>query len=239
MDLQAFYKDQYDKSLASKSEINSSLSTHIGILTALVAALYYASTNFDLNDSLILSISFIVFTLLAVAFLSISTYRLIKAFSDFHNGQEYAYLNDTDYLDNYYTDLVTFYSTAPDVDRESAEELAVNEFNSYLTKELIKNTAINQINNRLKTYHRFKCHQFMIYALIVLSLLVIPFGIDFGIHKGEEKVHKVKIEYPLSLILSVEYKDSVQRLTFKTSDYGKSNRKKTDTTAIITNKRRR
>ncbi|SEB15711.1 hypothetical protein SAMN05443550_112189 [Pedobacter hartonius] len=63
MDLQTFYKDQYDKSLASKSEINSSLSTHIGISTTLVAALFYATTNFDFNDNLILSVFFIDFHL--------------------------------------------------------------------------------------------------------------------------------------------------------------------------------
>jgi len=239
MDLQIFYKDQYDKSLVNKSEINSSLSTHIGILTALVAALFYATTNFNFNDNLILSIFFIVFTFLAVVFLSISIYRLIKAFSDFHNGQEYAYLNDADFLDNYYIDLVIFYKAQPVVTGISAEEIAINEFNGYLTKELIKNTTVNQINNRQKTYHRFKCHQFMIYALIVLSLLIIPFGIDFGLSKGQDKVHKVKIDSPVPLILTLEYKDTIQRFNLKTLSNGKSNRKKTDTPAIITNKRRR
>jgi hypothetical protein len=146
---------------------------------------------------------------------------------------------DADFLDNYYIDLVTFYSSQPVVTSISAEEMAINEFNGYLTKELIKNTTVNQINNRQKTYHRFKCHQFMIYALIVLSLLIIPFGTDFGINKGRDKVQKVRIESPIPLILTLQYKDTVERFNSKTSSNGKSNRKKTDTTAIITNKRRR
>ena len=113
MEQEAFYKDQYDKTLDRKNEINTSLSTPIGILTALIAGLYFATTNFDFADNKNLSIAFVVVGLLSVFLLGLSIYHLIRAFSDFHNGYDYAYLNDTDVLDNYYKGLVTFYHSHP------------------------------------------------------------------------------------------------------------------------------
>lgn len=188
-----FYKDQYDRTLDRKNEINTSLSTPIGIVTALLAGLYFASTNFDFEDNRYLSLSFIAVSVISILLLGKSIYHLIRAFSDFHNGYDYAYLNDADVLDVYYKELISFYQTLPDATFADSVAEAKKEFDEYLLRELIKSAGINQKNNKSKIFQRFKCHQYLIYALIALSLLVIPFGIDFGISKGKDKVQKVKL----------------------------------------------
>ncbi len=235
----AFYKDQYDKTLERKNEINSSLSTPIGILTALVAGLFYATTNFNFDDNLTLSIVFAVIGVVSIGLLSISIYRLVRAFSDLQNGLEYFYLNDADVLNTYYQGLITFYTAQAGAIPANIIISAQKEFEEYLTAELITNTANNQINNREKTFHRFQCHQYMIYSLISLSLLIIPFGIDFGISKGKDKVQKVKVESVLPVTLTLKYKDTIQRLNINPTSNGNTGSSKTDTTTVIKSKGRR
>lgn len=239
MEQEVFYKDQYDKTLDRKNEINTSLSTPIGILTALIAGLYFATTNFDFSDSNYLSITFVIIGLLSVFLLGRSIYHLIRAFSDFHNGYDYAYLNDADVLDNYYKGLVAFYHSKPNATLTDSINKAKKEFDDYLLHELVKSAGINQKNNKSKVFQRFQCHQYMIYALIALSLLIIPFGIDFGIGKGKDKVQKVEINSVIPINLNLKYKDTTTRLNIKPINDGKRNRKKTDTTANANDKGRR
>jgi len=192
-----FYKDQYDKALDKKNEINTSLATPIGILTALIGSLFYATSNFNFLGPSLLTITFSLFALISIILLGISIYRLIRAFSDFHNGLEYGYLNDTDVLDNYYKTLIRFNTDRSISTIASVQHRSKDEFDQYILSELIRNTGINQRKNRKKIFHRFHCHQYIIYALISLSLLVIPFGIDYCNNK--DRVQKVKIESPISL----------------------------------------
>lgn len=238
MEHEAFYKDQYDRSLDRKNEINASLSTPIGILTALIAGLYFASTNFDFSDNIILTIIFAVIGGLSLFLLGKSIYHLILAFSDLHNGYDYAYLNDTDVLDNYYQGLVSFYQSQPGATPAGSIAEAKKEFDEYILKELIKSAGINQKNNKSKIFQRFQCHQYMIYALIALSLLIIPFGIDFGLNKGKDKVQKVKIDSVIPVDLSLKYKDTTLRLNIKPYDNGTRN-KKTDTSTHANDQGRR
>jgi len=207
MEQEEFYKDQYDKSLDQKNEINISLSTPIGILTALIASLYFVSTNFDFNNDQKLSIPFIIIGSLSLLVLGRSIYHLIRAFSDFHNGYNYAYLNDTDVLNAYYQGLVSFYQSQASVVTNATGIIAAREeFDEYILKELINSAGINQKNNKSKIFQRFQCHQYMIYTLISLSLLVIPFGIDFGINKGKDKIHRVRIDSIIPIKLNIKYK---------------------------------
>jgi hypothetical protein len=53
-------------------------------------------------------------------------------------------------------------------------------------------------------------------------LLIIPFGIDFGISKGKGKVEKVKIDSAIPVNLNIKYKDTVERLNLKPASDGKS-----------------
>lgn len=237
MEQEAFYKDQYDKTLDRKNEINTSLSTPIGILTALLAGLYFASTNFDFSDNRFLSVSFVVISVVSIFLLGKSIYHLIRAFSDFHNGYDYAYLNDTDVLDSYYQGLVNFYQSQPNSTLAGSIAEAKKEFDAYLLQELIKSAGINQKNNKSKIFQRFQCHQYMIYALIALSLLIIPFGIDFGVNKGKDKVQRVKIDSVIPVNLNIKYKDTIERLNIKTHSDGRS--KKTNTSTNSNDKGRR
>lgn len=128
-------------------------------MTALVAGLFYATTNFNFDDNLTLFIVFALIGLVSVGLLSVSIYRLVRAYSDLQNGLEYFSLNDADVLNTYYQGLITFYTAQAGAPPGNIIISGQKEFEEYLTSELITNTATNQNKNLEKTFHRFQCHQ--------------------------------------------------------------------------------
>ncbi|HVW13672.1 MAG TPA: hypothetical protein VHB54_07625 [Mucilaginibacter sp.] len=242
MEQEEFYKDQYDRTLDRKNEINASVSTPIGILTALIAGLYFETTNFDYGDMAWLCIVFLLIAVISAILIACSIYHLIKAFSDFQNGYNYAYLNDTDVLDKYYQGLLTYYQSQPNTTASGAKTSAQKEFEAYILSELIKSAGINQKNNKAKVAERFQCHKFMIFALISLSLLIIPFGVDFALHRGKDKVQKIKIESVVPVSLSARLQDTFSKKQLKLRDHVETTRNtgsKTDTASNSDDKRRR
>ncbi|MCZ4222957.1 hypothetical protein [Pedobacter rhodius] len=223
MNPEEFYKGQYDKSLAERTEINNSLSTPIGILTALLAGLYFCSTNFSYNCNPGLLWTFIIIAIISSVLLIVAIIYLILVFADFLKGRDYISLNDSDLLNKYYVDLVNFYNNQPGAISSEVLIRSKKEFDEYLLAELIRNSANNQRINRIKTALLFQSHKFMIYGLIFLSLLIVPFGIDFGKNRGKDKVQKVKIEQVIPIDLNIKYnKDTIIRLLLKPTDHGKA-----------------
>lgn len=196
MDKFDFYKEQYYQEIDRKNDISNSLSTPIGIISALVAGLFYSLTTYDFSLGMALTIPFILLFVLSVVFLSVSVYHLIKAFSDFHNGFDYAYLVDTDDLDKYYKELKVFYKQ-----ESTSSDASDNDFHEYVLSELIKSTGINQKNNKSKIFHRFLCNKHMINAFLTMCVLTIPFGVNFGLQNTKPKVQKIEVDSTLNVNL--------------------------------------
>jgi hypothetical protein len=79
----------------------------------------------------------------------------------------------------------------------------------------------------------------MIYSIISLTLLIIPFAYDFGLTKSQGEVQRVEIKYltpfSLTLRLHIDNKNS----DFKIYKDGKSNLKRTGTAKNPIHQRRR
>jgi hypothetical protein len=176
-------------------------------------------------------ITFVVIGLVALYLLGCSVRFLLRTLTDLQNGTDYVYLIDADELDGYYKNLLTFYNAQPNTTTAKAESEAKKDLDEYVLNDLIRCAGINQRNNFSKIAGRYSCYRYMIYAIISLSLLIIPFGIDFGISKGKDKVEKVKIDSAIPLNLNIKYKDTVERLNLKPASDGKPEHKKTGTSA--------
>jgi hypothetical protein len=198
MDYLEFYKERYYKEVERKNEITSSFSTPIGIISALVAALFYFLTLFDFSINIILSIIFIAIAALSVVLLGIAIYHLIIAFSNSHNGLRYAYLNNSDELENYHKELKNYCIES------NAADTSDKEFNDYILNELIKSSSINQTNNDTKVFHRFICNKYMIFAFLAVCSLAFPFGVNFGIKKTLPNTQKVEIDSSLNINLQTK-----------------------------------
>lgn len=183
INLREFYKDYYDKTLERKNEINNSLSVLVGIITALIAALFYVLINFDFHFNILLSVIFIIFSAMVTFFLGSSVYCLIKAFSDFHDGYNYAYLDSADLLNQYYEELIQQYNRLPVMMPADRIEHAKDKFSNYITTLLIRAAKINTDNNNTKDINRYKCHEALIYSIITLILVLIVFYVNFVFNK--------------------------------------------------------
>jgi hypothetical protein len=62
----------------------------------------------------------------------------------------------------------------------------------------------------------------MIFALISLSLTIIPFGIDFAIHRGKDKIKKVKIESIVPVSLAAKPRDTSNKKQLKQQSHVKA-----------------
>ena len=189
MNLYDFYKEQYQKSLDGKNEINSSLSTPIGILTTLAGAFFYLVSNFGYFKQHFLTFAFIVLALGTFYLLGRCIFHIFKCLSDFHQGYEYAYLPDVEVIEQYHKDLKEYYN---ELDLFNTNDLA-DDFERYIITELVKNASINQKNNKSKLYERFNCYKYLIYTSVCLILLMVPYGINFVMDKNAEKTQNVKI----------------------------------------------
>lgn len=187
MDKFDFYKELNLKEEDKKNQINNSLSLPIGIITGLVAGLFYFLTAFDFNLSFWDSIVFSLITLTSIFFLGASIFHLIKSYSNFHKGYDYAYLADANDLDNYYKELKKYYETNP-----TLTDTSETEFKQYIFKELVKNTDLNQKNNKKKNKHRFNCEKHLITAFLFLCLNLFPFGYNYALKK--DKNHSVLLD---------------------------------------------
>lgn len=179
IDLREFYKDYYDKTLERKNEINNSLSVPIGIITALIAALFYALTTFDFQLSWVISVVFTLLSLIAVFLLSSSVYYLIRALSDFHDGYDYAYLDNANALNEYYESLIRYYISLPGNPAANSTEQAKIKFSDHVTQNLIYCIIINHSNNNSKSQHRYKCYKYIIYSIVTFSFVFIVFYVNF------------------------------------------------------------
>jgi len=195
MDNLEFYKEQYYKEIERKNDISNSLATPIGIISALVAGLLYSLTSFDFSLNTTLVVIFLLTLIVVLFFLAISIFHLITAFSDFHNGFNYAYLIDTDDLGGYHKQLKDYYAQTKTTDTSDVE------FKEYILSEFIKSTGINQKNNKSKIKHRYLCHKYMINTFLTMCILTIPFGINFGLQNTKPKIQKVEIDSTLNINL--------------------------------------
>lgn len=202
MELEEFYKNQYDTSNAQRNEINTSLSMPVSILTALIAGLLFALTSFNFKSNIGLSLLFSFLAGVSLFLLTRSIYHLTKAVSEFHNGYNYVKLKSTDVLDAYYHELIQFHRLQNRGQLDISVREARKEFDDFILKELIRTAGINQRNNESKTFQRFQCYQFMIFSLMSLSLLVIPYGIDFELNREVQKVQLIRADsiLPIKLV---------------------------------------
>ena len=198
-----FYKEFYFKELDNRNEINSSLSLPIGLITALIAGIFYLLTNFDYKYSVAITTLFVIQIIFSIAFLVASIYNLIKAYSDFHKGYDYAILADTADLDNYYQQLKAFYASNTALPDSSKQE-----FETYVLNEMIKNTGDNQKNNKKKTKFRYNCERHLINSFVAISLCLPVFCIDYSFKAEKKEPIEVRIDTSKTIPINLNSKEN-------------------------------
>jgi hypothetical protein len=186
-----FYQDYYFRELNRRNEIDGSLSTPIGLITALVGGGSYLITNFEYHVSLWLTIPFIAAMGAGLVFLGLSVYNLIKAYTNFPSRYNYILIADNEEIETYRQELKAYYAANPSL-RDTSEE----EFEQYLISSMVKNTGANQRNNKRKMKFSYHCEKNLIIALIVLAVSLPFFSINYWLKPVKKASFDAKIVGP-------------------------------------------
>ena len=214
-----FYKEFYFKELDRRDEINNSLSLPIGIITALFAGIFYLFTNFDYSSETslilinicsckltyqILLISLFVLSILTgTIFLCIAIYHLIKSYSDFPNGYQYEVLPDTNQIDLYEKQLKDYYTKELGTDIISKEEVK-----SYVLSEMIRNTGVNQVNNKRKWKFKYHCEYYLITSVCIIGISLLLFIVNYTLKTEKKDPIEVKLVSSESFKIDLNSKEN-------------------------------
>lgn len=191
------FKDVYYKELERKNELEESLMLPVGIITALSTGFFYLVSNFNYQCHSWLRMIFIIFAFSALSLIITTIYQLIRAYNNFTFGYKYHYIPYSTDIEQYYSDLIHYFK-----DKKHTEERAIKETNKIIEQffidEFIKKSDLNCYNNDKKQSHSYKARIFLIFALISIFILVIPFGINY--YKYKENKMIIEINTPIKVI---------------------------------------
>jgi hypothetical protein len=181
-----FYKELYFKENERRQEVLNSLNIPIAIITALSSASYFFITSFDYKIESFLSGIFIALISITGICLLFAIYFLIRAFSDFTKGYEYSGIPYTNELYNWNKNLEDHFE-----EYENDRTLAKEHYSVFITENLVKHTEHNMYVNDKKHGYIYRSKKFLIIALILTLITLIPFG--YNHFKKDSTVHKVEL----------------------------------------------
>jgi hypothetical protein len=181
-----FYKELYFKENERRQEVLNSLNIPIAIITALSSASYFFITSFDYKIESFLSGIFIALISITGICLLFAIYFLIRAFSDFTKGYEYSGIPYTNELYNWNKNLEDHFE-----EYENDRTLAKEHYTVFITENLVKHTEHNMYVNDKKHGYIYRSKKFLIIALILTLITLIPFG--YNHFKKDSTVHKVEL----------------------------------------------
>lgn len=191
MDRIEFLREWYYKEDERKNSLNDSLNIPIGILTALIALIFYIFNEFNpVNENVCIKYPFYFFIIVSLSFWFVSAFKLLQSYNDLYKG--YAYLgfpkssflkDENEILKNYleeYKELLDENTTLESLEKNSLETL--------LTKCLETNVYNN---DRKSAYlHSSKIH--MINCLLSILISSAFFTANY-IGNKNEKIQKIEI----------------------------------------------
>lgn len=197
MDKIILYREIYYREIERKNDLEKSLVLPAGLITALCTALFYFITKFNFSCCLWLRILFVILTCLATGCIGVTIYYLFKAYNNFTFGYEYHYIPYCGFIEEYYIDLIDYYSKRHKqkmiVMRKTEER-----FKKYFIDQYIEKSDENMYNNDMKQSYLYRARVFLIFSLISIFLLVIPYGLNY--YNYSNSMRKVIIVNPIRII---------------------------------------
>jgi hypothetical protein len=186
-----FIKEWFYKEEERKDCLNNSLNIPIGILTAILAGIYYMASKYNYaEDDKCLKIIFIVFIVTTIGFWLASIFFLIKSYNDFYKGYEYKAFPNANFINVEYENLKPYY-------KEHKKQLKKKTTLDSLVKNNIEIILVNCIdtnayNNDRKSAYLHSSKIQIMNCILALFLMSIFFSINYINHEKEE-IYKVLI----------------------------------------------
>lgn len=192
-----FLLEWYYKEDERKYALDNSLNIPIGILTALVAGIYYLITKYNyLVENLIYKVIFIILISITVFFWIISIIYILLSYNNMYKGYSYDYLPCTDFVKKEEENLKPYYEqhkTYLTENNITIEELIENNVNEVLSDCINK----NMINNDRKANYLYLSKIYLINCVVTIFVTGIFFSINYIKHEKEE-TYNIKVMNKLS-----------------------------------------
>lgn len=186
-----FLKEWYYKEEERKDCLNNSLNIPIGILTAIVAGVYFIINKFNYeNENILLKYLFIILSCSVIFFWILCIYYLLKSYNDLYEGYSYRGFPHANFLHKEKENLKLYLDQyREDLDPSITLELLVEQ---NVEKTLVDCININSFNNDRKSAYLHKSKVHLLTCIILLFITSAIFTINLITHEKEE-IHKVLI----------------------------------------------
>jgi hypothetical protein len=186
-----FLKEWYYKEDDRKDCLNNSLNIPIGILTAVLAGIYFFSNKYNYSqESNLLKYSFSIFATITIVFWLICIYYLLKSYNDFYTGYSYKAFPSANFLNKEEEDLNLYLETyKDDLDPNITIDILIQQ---NVEKTLIECIDVNVYNNDRKSAYLHKSKIHLLNSILALFILSVLFTINYINHEKEE-IYKIQI----------------------------------------------
>lgn len=222
-----FLIDWYHKENDRQSSINNSLSIPIGILSGLLALLFFLIKDYSYSNETN-HIAIFVFALLIIASIICWVIVVINLFLSYNNlfkGYEYKGIPYPTILNNQYEGLEKFVEEQKDEldEKTSADSLFEQQFHEMLSEYLNRNIG----NNDKKSSYLHVAKKYLLLCFIFTACSSIPFSINYFNYNDIEKVKSIEIKN-LEKLNDLFKEIEIENL--KIHNYERQESKKTDST---------
>jgi len=189
-----FTIDWFHKENDRQTSLNDSLNIPIGILTGILALLFYMFTGFSFESEsvFIIEFSFVLFMTLAVLCWVLVVFFLFKSYNNLFHSFTYKGIPYPTELNEQYKNLEKYVEENKGLlDKNiTADTLYENQLNEMLSEYLNQNIE----NNDKKSWHLHVAKKFLLGCIVFAILSSIPFIIHFSSNKEVEKIQKVEVK---------------------------------------------
>lgn len=191
MDRIEFLREWFYKEDERKNSLNDSLNIPIGILTALIALIFYLFNEFNsIDENNYIKYPFYIFIATSLLFWFVSVFKLLQSYNDLYKGYSYlgfpcpSFLKDeNEILKNYleeHQELLDESITLESLEKKSIETL------------LIKCLETNVFNNDRKSAYLHSSKVHIINSLIIILISTAFFTANY-IGNKNDKIQKIEI----------------------------------------------
>jgi hypothetical protein len=186
MDNFELYKELYHKENERRQEVYNNLNIPIAIITAITTVTYYLITNFDYSFENFLNIIFIILIILTFLGIVLSSFFLIKAFTNVKSRVEYTGLPYAQALYDWHKELVNHF-----LKYGSNQQAADEYFKKFITENLVKHVDHNMYVNDRKMKNIWLSKGIIVITLLLTFLNLFPFSYNY--FNKKERIEKIEV----------------------------------------------
>lgn len=176
----AFAKELYEAEWARRDQLQSAVSTPLGVLTLLGTGIAYCYVGFQPKWPAA-TVLFVIAEITAGVFFSFAAYCLVRSYV----GYVYRRIPFPSEIFQFYSDLKIFHVVSG-----SSDTVCDSEYSDFLVKCLIDATDRNSENNAKRGEYLHLANKVSVWCMIALAAAAVPYAAEMRFRA--EKIQKIE-----------------------------------------------